>query len=37
MTGIGIPAGLKHLSLLDMILPAREGDQLVQVYDPKMQ
>ena len=38
MTGRGIPACLvKHLSLLDMILTASEGDQIVQVSDPKMQ
>lgn len=37
MAGRGIPAGLfKHFSLLDTSLHASEGDQIFQVYDPKM-
>ena len=37
MTGRGVPTGIaKHLNLLDMILPASEGDQLAQVYEPKI-
>lgn len=37
MTGRGIAAGLvRQLSLLDMIFPASEGDQIVKVSDPKM-
>lgn len=38
MTDTGVSARLlKHLSLIDRILSANEGDQLVQVYEPKMQ
>ena len=37
MTGREIPAFLvKRLSLLDIILPASEGDYLAHVYDTKM-
>lgn len=37
-TGRGVPAGLaKHLNLLDLILSASEGGQLIQVHEPKMQ